>query len=717
MNSGTRTLISEEESLKVFDLVKEFERESEDERRKSIYFWKKLDYFWSGIQYLYPDDTGRYISPLTDPGKFRDFEEDLFYTKVLNVYKAHGESIIAALSADFPGVNFYPDDAENPDDVETAHSYSKLAEIIQRHNKAKLILIKAVSILFNKGTVFAYNYSDKKKEYGTYTTDITENKSEFRCPQCGEVLPEVNNNAGDIFATCPNCNEFVEPAVNEFETIVGQREELKSRQVITLYSPLNVFIPFWCKKYSDIPLLVLNEDWHYTRAKEEFPEIFDKIRAAEDIREEEQYARSPIVSYPNHDGLCVIKKVWLQPHAFNGITNKELRDKLKEEFPDGACFSYVNGIPADVYKESMKDHWTISFDPRFEHIHADPIGQSLVDPQEMTNELFNLTIQTIEHGIPQTFVDSNLIDLEKYKNNPARPGDLVPVNKQPGQSIAESFETIKTATVSQEIERFVDKLERASQFVVGSFPSIYGGQIEGSRTASEYQMSRQMALQRLSTAWIIVTFFWAELMQRTVESYIKDMVWDEKFVKPQGDSFINVWIKRASLTGKIGSCEPQTSEQVPITWAQKRDAVIELLGMQIPEVNAVLFHPENSELISNLFGLKELYIPGKNDRNKQVRELQDLMVGQPIPNEQGGMVPSVDIDLQIDDHAIHAQVCKTFLESENGQSLKVMNPGAYENIKAHLGMHQTAIQFLTMGQFEQSPAGENPETQATSTGA
>ena len=51
-----------------------------------------------------------------------------------------------------------------------------------------------------------------------------------------------------------------------------------------------------------------------------------------------------------------------------------------------------------------------------------------------------------------------------------------------------------------------------------------------------------------------------------------------------------------------------------------------------------LTHPENASLIASLLGVPELYIPGDDDRNKQLREISELIQGQPIPQ---GMPPGM----------------------------------------------------------------------------
>lgn len=704
--------ISEDEGRKLFDLFKSFDEEDREVREQLIRRWKKLEYYWKGYQYLaWSEMSTDWQTPDLDPGVFDDYLDNIFYTKVFNVYRAHGESIIAALSTAVPGVVFTPDDANNADDIETAKAYTKIASLIQNHNRAKLLLTHAIYHLYNQGVVFGHTYGEESYKYGEIEVPKYEQVTQGTCPECGNPMPpEVGN--------CPSCGAMTTPKVETFPQLVGVEKEPKSRQIIRIYGPLHVHVPVWCKRQEDVPFLCLREDWHYTKAKLTFPEIESQIEPEEDPEEYEKWARKAVEDRHERRGLVTIKKVWFRPYSFEAIKDDEIRESIEKKFPGGCCAIFVNDIFARAVDEKLDDHWTISFDPRTSTIHADPVGSPLAPIQEVTNEMFNLTLQTVEHAIPETFADPEVLDFDRYRKSQSRPGQIYPAKARPGQNIGESFATVKTATVSSEIEKFFGKLEQMAQFVVGSFPSIYGGQMVGSRTAAEYQMSRQQALQRLSTSWTVITQFWCDMMARSCVQFARDMKSDEPMTVQQGGSFITDWIRKSQLTGRVGSVDPDYSEQFPSSWAEKRDAVMNLLQLQIPEVNQALFHPENLSLIKNTAGLTELYIPGDADRNKQLREIKMLVNSQPTQNPMTGtMEPSVPIDPIADDHAVQIQVCKNFLISEQGEFAKATNPPGYQNVVAHMQQHEFAMQQQTFQQFEGTPPNEPPQSAATQTGA
>jgi len=159
-------------------------------------------------------------------------------------------------------------------------------------------------------------------------------------------------------------------------------------------------------------------------------------------------------------------------------------------------------------------------------------------------------------------------------------------------------------------------------------------------------------------------------MAKATKQYVKNLKEDEKFVRPNGkDNYTNVWIRRADFEGKIGDVRPELSEQFPMTWGQMSARVMELLGMNNQIITAWFLHPENVELIYQVLGISDLYVPGEDQRNKQLYEIgqvlsqpptiQDPMTGQEIPNT---MIQPIMIQ-PIDDHMIHAAVTAAFLNS------------------------------------------------------
>src|SRR5271169_2538915 len=151
----------------LLSIIKKFDTEDRPVRDLQLRYWKKLDYFWKGIQYIYWSEVAKdwkaiQDAYMTDP----DYDPTLF-AKVINYYRAHGESIISAMAAGLPYVRFFPDDADNPDDVMTAKAFGQIEELVQKHNDGQNILLKILYCLYNSSFAAVYNRHLYDKDYGT----------------------------------------------------------------------------------------------------------------------------------------------------------------------------------------------------------------------------------------------------------------------------------------------------------------------------------------------------------------------------------------------------------------------------------------------------------------------------------------------------------------------------------------------------------------------
>ena len=206
--------------------------------------------------------------------------------------------------------------------------------------------------------------------------------------------------------------------------------------------------------------------------------------------------------------------------------------------------------------------------------------------------------------------------------------------------------------------------------------------------------------------------------------------------------YINVFIRKAELQGKIGDVELEANEQLPQTWSAMKDTLMSLAEMQIPQLVEAMADPENFPFIKAAVGLDQFVIPGEADRLKQYEEIDLLVQSSPLPEEVPGEiipppvdeaglpigppmegppqmieVPSVEIDPDVDNNQIQADICRTWLISEAGQLCKKENPPGYKNVLLHMQMHVQVVNEEMMQQqlAAQPPAvggGQGPEVTA-----
>lgn len=706
----------------LLEIIRKNEEEDQYIVKQQMRLWKKYERFWHGVQYIWWSETQQdWLSPIdtrwdnSDVGN-REGAEGPFYDYVINIYKAHGESIIAALSAQIPAVRFPPDDADNEDDLLTSKVYSKIADLIQRHNQSKMVLLAALLALWNQGIVAAYHAPKSDKAFGNIK--IPQYDTVTSCETCGYSAPLDGGDVNDQQPqNCPNCppvddgmgNQIQQPLTQHVVT-TGYLDRPKSRVLIDIFGPLFIKVPYFARSQKDFGYLHCTIDQPLAFLKDLFPHIANQIDNSHTTADTyERVARSPSTfAYAINDQTYMgeLRRCWMRPWEIEMLSESFVEEKkaLRKLFPDGIYACFVGDVYAESRNECMDEYWTIGKSGLSTYIHSDPLGQPLVPLQEMTNVTANLSLETIEQGIATVFADPEVLNFEDYSRHELRPGMFAPATPKPGTQLGQSFYEGPKATLSNEVPAFTDKIGQDAQFVVGSFPSIYGGPSEASsRTAAEYNMSRQMALQRLSITWTFLTHWWASLMEKCVKLYVKNVVADERYVVREKNNYINVWIRQSDLRGKVGEVEPEGAETFPTTTAQKQALLLQLMQLNNDFVNAALFDPENRKIIADALAFPELHIPDEDQRIKQMREIQ-VMLGGGAANTPP---QPVEIEPDVDEDNTHIATARDFLVSETGLDCKVTNPMGYQFIVNHLKEHIMHVQ-MTMAPPPQEPGQKGP---------
>lgn len=735
-------------------IVDDFENEEPATRERQIRLYKKLEYYWSGFQRLHWNETAHDWQAWNENlNSSVSLNEAAYYDKPINVFRAYLESIIAALSATVPGIKCIPDDADNPLDVTTAKGGDKIAELVRKHNDAQLLWCRALFIYCTQGMIAAYTYSDTDDAYGSVDINNYEDFEEERttqiCPLCkmeltddpienalheqdaDEFKPDdediVRNDLEQQGTLCLNCQKIVNPEIQNQTFIVtrltGQTKQAKTRQIIDVNGGLFVRVPNYVRSQKETPYVSYCYETHFTNVFKKYP----NLRKTANIRSlkstgaggQEQYERwgRLNVQYLNEMPLNTptVRNWWLRSSTFEYIDDDTLREELYKEFPNGCKVVFINDVFADACNQNLDDCWTLTYNPLSEYLTFDPLGTLVVSVQDITNDLVSLTLQTIEHGIPQTFADPATLNFKQYSETEATPGMIFPARSKTGSNLGDGFHSLQTASLGREVEPFADRINEMGQFVSGALPSLFGGAMPSSaRTASQYSMSRNQALQRLQTPWKMINVWWKQIFSKVIPAYMKTMIADEKLVRAKHGSFTNDVIKRAELEGKIGDIELESTDELPQTWAQIRDVVMQLIETQNSEILSMIGSPENLEILRQAIGLTQFKIPGESSREKQYREIQVLLQSGPMPiamgpNGQTITGPTVEPEMLVDDHPVEIAICQDWLRSDEGQLAKIENRPGYDNVTAHLVAHMDQnlqMQMMMgsgMGQPESNP--------------
>lgn len=754
MKRFKKVRLSEEEKDALKTLITDFELEDKSVRDRQIRTWKSYEYYWCGLKNHYWDSVAHdWRVAGTDTIDDWDANQSEYYDKNINVFRAYLETIIAALSQTVPPVKCGPDDAENINDVLTARGGSKIAELVANHNDAPLLWIQALWNYCLYGMVAAWNYTDDDSSYGEVPVreydEETVDGMQSVCPNCGTVISEeeiglsedIKRQEEDEYdpgdddilmgnvidsgkMLCPKCMVDIDPELKQNKIVVtrltGITNQPKSRQCIEVHGGLFVKVPNWARSQKDCLYLGYSCETHFGNILQEFPDLRDeisdlgtKVTSPDGNQVYERWGRlSPQYNGEYPLNTPTLRRWWLRPAAFNTLTDDDMVKRLKKKFPAGAYVILVNDNFVQACNESLDDHWTITYNPLSDYVHFDPLASLLVAIQDITTDLVSLELQTIEHSVPITFASPKRVNFEQLRNNEVTPGAVYPTMVSNNKSMSDDFFQLSTATVSPELNNFSNKVGELGQFTSGALPALYGGtQQASSRTASQYAMQGNRALQRLQMPYKMINFWWKNIFAKVIPAYIKNMLDDERLVKPVGkENFIQIAIKKSQLDGKIGDVYLEAPDGLPQTMNEIKSTLMELLQTQNPAILEAIGQPENIPLVQNIFGMTGFVMPGEKDREKQYEEISILITSAPLDDQ----TPSIMPELMVDNHKVESEVMRDYLVGEKGRQLKSENPDGYKNCLLHLQMHVQMMQFLMQPPPSPVPGGQSVQPSESS---
>jgi hypothetical protein len=171
-----------------------------------------------------------------------------------------------------------------------------------------------------------------------------------------------------------------------------------------------------------------------------------------------------------------------------------------------------------------------------------------------------------------------------------------------------------------------DLIGPIAQFLTGLFPAVFGGEMENVKTASGYAMARDQALGRLGLVWRRLKSFYCDVMLLSVDCFRKNRPDDVEIpFLGAGGEFEARFIRLANLKGNI-QAHPESDETFPRLKSQQRAVLQQLMTNPDPTIQAALREPANLGFVKSLVGLSELVVPGDDARNKQLREIQQLLL-------------------------------------------------------------------------------------------
>ena len=661
------------------ELVRQYREEGVVARRHEIRRIRQARLFWQGLQYAWwnPNDMNWHLPYESRFSDDRELEEMPRYQFVTNFYQGFGLSFIAVLSQDVPSVRFYPQSPQSLEDIAAARVASDVAELIERNNHIEQLLTTIGYFLWTDGKLGAYvRYVADGQRFGFHEEQLLEaieiplGEDVYVCPQCGkqipvsrdtdQVVPDANGNA-----TCPHCGAAL-TAKNlrlaervTVPRVIGTRRVPNGQEVVSIAGGLELNTPVWANEMHEYPYLQWQSEVHRAKLKAAYPHVANKIEAAPSQGPEDVYARVSRLSVEQglpsiHPGdalynLVTFDRTWLRPWAFYAIEDESVRNELLALFPDGCYCAFAGDVYCESRSESMDDHWRVLHALPGDGQNRPSVGDSLVQVQERYNVLSNMQAETYEYGIPPIYADPQVLDFDALSNQIAEPAAHFPARARPGQPLAAGFFQPQPARVPPDmVEHQQELIGPVAQFLTGLFPAIFGGNMEDVKTASGYALARDQAMGRLGLVWRRTKQFYADVLLLAVDCFRKNRPEDTEIPLLGPDGALDARsIRTADLKGNI-CVHPEADETFPRLKSQQRAVLQQLFTLNEPLIQEALTEPANAGYIKNVLGLTELVVPGEDSRNKQLREIQQLLASAPIVLDPVAAALSRGTDLRRD---------------------------------------------------------------------
>ena len=496
-----------------------------------------------------------------------------------------------------------------------------------------------------------------------YSNSSSESSTAHGSRGTGHVTPNANGEA-----TCPYCSATLTAAnLRRAERVtvprvVGTRRVPNGQEVISIAGGLELNTPVWANEMHEYPYLQWQAEVHRARLKAAYPHVANKIEAAPSQGPDDVYARVSRLSVEQglpsiHPGdalmnLITFDRTWLRPWAFYAIEDEAVRNELLALFPNGCYCAFAGDVYCESRSESMDEHWRVLHALPGDGQNRPSVGDSLVQVQERYNVLSNMQAETYEYGIPPIYADPQVLDFDALANQIAEPAAHFPARARPGQPLAAGFFQPQPARVPPDmVEHQQELIGPVAQFLTGLFPAIFGGNMEDVKTASGYALARDQAMGRLGLVWRRTKQFYSDVLLLAVDCFRQNRPADAEIPLLGPDGVLDArTIRTADLKGNV-SAHPEADETYPRLKSQQRAILQQLFTLNEPLIQEALTEPANIGYIKNVLGLTELVVPGEDSRNKQLREIQQLLASAPIVVELPAPTPVVGARHAVPDYA------------------------------------------------------------------
>jgi len=393
-------------------------------------------------------------------------------------------------------------------------------------------------------------------------------------------------------------------------------------------------------------------------------------------------------------------QTFLDYEVFEGVEDEGKRKLLQEHFPNGLHATKVNDIWVNLEDENKNDGWAVCKVGRGEYIMENPIIHDAIPFQKATNDMWGLAVETILRAIPKTIVDQAILSRRAAGENDPTPNEILFTIGNHNGDISKGIAALPMARFSDQLVPFLNLSRLTMQDVTGIRPELAGGG-QPTSTYREAKQRKDQAMMTLAPCSNAHNRFWEKVYENGTRLRAKYGSGEIKVQQDTGFGVSSDTVDQSELTEGLWHCE--ADEGIALSFTERADRLLGLLKEFPPEVMQSLALTDIiniSELLHllQLAGFKSpmedaykkaVRIIGRCAREEPVQDI-DMMTGQPV------MLPSIPIDDIEEDPAFFLNVAQRWMNSDEGDKVKLKAPAGYENVKARARQARQMAQAAAM---------------------
>jgi hypothetical protein len=500
---------------------------------------KQAEYYWQGRQYIWwsSNDKQWNLPTQAQNSNYDDLNLDDMprFEFVTNIYQARGLMMIGAVAGAPPRIRFFPGDADDENDLETAEGRTKLSKQIERWNPPQKMLQEETYHAWTGGFIAEWTHwvadgdklgYDSVPTLGQSNDDVS---SSIVCSECGwsapadEAVPPV---------PCPQCGKtLTDDDITQEEPISipqdGEDEQIaKGRQVIEVFGALNCKRPQHTNHQSQWHYFGIEREVHYSILRYNHQDKSDKIKPGLAFGADDMFERNARLAVAENTKLLTQTgtaqaklvteaNVWFRPVSFWMCKEDSHRDELSELFPRGCYVKFGGTTYLSSKAESMDDCIASCHAMPGRGQHRPAVGSSMLSVQDRTNTLSNIAMETYEYGIPITYRDADTFSSDADDDQRAAPGLEVEVLIRPGEDIRQKIMQVRADSVSPDMQKHaLDLMGPVADELSGTYPALTGAGAQGGapETLGQQAMQRDQAMGRMGIFYVNLKQLRADIM-------------------------------------------------------------------------------------------------------------------------------------------------------------------------------------------------------------